>query len=751
MDLSLSVCFSTAGYSVVESADYLLVGFRVGAVDMLVKEVWNTSPLTRQDMAGYYAELSEVGKRYGCCYFRIVSHGGFLKEALEYELYGLTVSDETYLESLVSGRHVELFPHNEAAYRAIEQGFASHRIGTVVQATGTGKSYLIARYISRHPRERILVIAPGITILDEIRRAVGFPAAGVEYMTFQALTRRRGLNEIHKVDHILIDEFHHFGAEVWGDALQELIEENPEAYVLGTSATPVRPEGMIDTVDLYFEGNLFYELTLPQAWYYGILPVPVLVQSAYGLDGELNRLQRKLDRSSCSDRHRRKIQKKLDAARIDFNGALGVSEVIRKFLPESVHKLLVFCRDFSHLKEMKPKVNNWLTEAGYRTCVFEIHHGKSEKENRKTLEDFRETTDKLHLLFSINMLIEGLHVEGVDAVLFLRRTESYIVTLQQLGRCLNAGAGRNPVVLDFVNNLSGKSVYDVMTTDLEKLSRVPSPEGFEKIVDFKTMGFLSDIRLRVEEILAELEPWQVMYERLVDFHDKEQDWPSVTEGKLGLWCNTQRVAYKQGKLPEERILLLDTIGFEWSQQDSRWMQGYQALKTFLDTNGCWPKRKDGTVACWCFTQREMRKSGKLTKERIRKLDEIGFIWSQDLETEWTKTYEKLKRFLAQHNRFPKSSEGQLGEWCSTQRKMRRQNRISEERVELLDEIGFIWSPDQLWQENLQSVCNFYREYGRWPYCREGSLGCWCAVQRRDYKNGKLTEERKTRLKEAGFC
>ena len=35
-----------------------------------------------------------------CCYFRIVSHGGFLKEALEYELYGLTVSDETYLEVL---------------------------------------------------------------------------------------------------------------------------------------------------------------------------------------------------------------------------------------------------------------------------------------------------------------------------------------------------------------------------------------------------------------------------------------------------------------------------------------------------------------------------------------------------------------------------------------------------------------------------------------------------------------------------
>ena len=45
-----------------------------------------------------------------------------------------------------------------------------------------------------------------------------------------------------------------------GAALQEVIESNPQAYILGTSATPIRPEGMIDTVDLYFEGNLFMNL-----------------------------------------------------------------------------------------------------------------------------------------------------------------------------------------------------------------------------------------------------------------------------------------------------------------------------------------------------------------------------------------------------------------------------------------------------------------------------------------------------------
>lgn len=118
----------------------------------------------------------------------------------------------------------------------------------------------------------------------------------------------------------------------------------------------------------------------------------------------------------------------------------------------------------------------------------------------------------------------------MDAVLFLRRTESYIVTLQQLGRCLDAGSGKQPVVLDFVNNLSGKSVYDVMACHWERLSYLPSPHGFEGTTSFLATGYLSDIRLRIEEILAELEPWQIMYERLVEFHREENDWPSVTEG-----------------------------------------------------------------------------------------------------------------------------------------------------------------------------------------------------------------------------
>ncbi len=116
---------------------------------------------------------------------------------------------------------------------------------------------------------------------------------------------------------------------------------------------------------------------------------------------------------------------------------------------------------------------------------------------------------------------------------------------------------------------------------LERLSYLPSPHGFEGTTSFLATGYLSDIRLRIEEILAELEPWQIMYERLVEFHREENDWPSVTEGKLGLWCNTQRIAYKRGCLAKERCDQLDAIGFEWNQLDSKWMREYHALKVFF--------------------------------------------------------------------------------------------------------------------------------------------------------------------------
>ena len=206
----------------------------------------------------------------------------------------------------------------------------------------------------------------------------------------------------------------------------------------------------------------------------------------------------------------------------------------------------------------------------------------------------------------------------------------------------------------------------------------------------------------------------------------------------------------QVQAKEERRRQLELIGFEWNQLDSKWMKEYRALKVFFDTCGRWPKREDGPLATWCYTQRERRKNGRLSKERIRALDEIGFVWNQDLQREWMKNYEELKSFVGKYQRFPKSTEGNLGGWCHTQRKMHKLGKLSHDRWLLLDKIGFVWSAEQVWQGNFEQLRLFHNRQGRWPGCREGALGRWCTIQRRDYRKGNMSDERIVQLERIGF-
>uniref|UniRef100_UPI003AB50981 Helicase associated domain protein n=1 Tax=Parabacteroides goldsteinii TaxID=328812 RepID=UPI003AB50981 len=445
-----------------------------------------------------------------------------------------------------------------------------------------------------------------------------------------------------------------------------------------------------------------------------------------------------------------RIQDKIDFARLDFRGSLSASELIRRYLPKEVKKMLVFCKDKEDLQHMVPEVSNWLGQAGFETETFEIHNGLSNRENEKTLRRFRRETGKLHVLFSINMLIEGLHVEGVDAAMFLRRTESYVVALQQLGRCLKAGSDRHPVVLDFVNNLSGRSVYEAMSRELAYHPAIRAPKSFKGFMEFEVTGFLSDIRARVDDMLAELDAWPVMYERLIEYKEREGRWPQAAEGKLGNWCNTQRIARKKGTLSEDYILQLDRIGFEWEVQDSRWMQYYEELKIFITQMQRYPKKGENNLSIWCNTQRQGRKKGVLSEERIALLDRIGFVWEQDLDAQWIKNWEQVVFFYHQKGYWPKSNDGKLGSWCSTQRKFRKQGVLASDRIRMMDEAGFVWNTDDIWIENYEKLKLFYQEKHRWPTVRENKLGSWCFVQRRLFKNGKLLSWRKQMLESISF-
>ena len=49
-------------------------------------------------------------------------------------------------------------------------------------------------------------------------------------------------------------------------------------------------------------------------------------------------------------------------------------------------------------------------------------------------------------------------------------------------------------------------------------------------MEFEVTGFLSDIRARVDDMLAELDAWPVMYERLIEYKEREGRWRRQPKG-----------------------------------------------------------------------------------------------------------------------------------------------------------------------------------------------------------------------------
>ena len=138
---------------------------------------------------------------------------------------------------------VDLKPHNQEAYNKVKEAFETSNKTAVIHPTGTGKSYIAMKLIEENQGKKAIYLAPSVGIFTQLKT----PKGQTIKMTYQTLARLDD-EEIKKlgVDIIVLDEFHHCGAPVWGESVQKLIKANPKAKVLGLSATPIR----------YFDGNV---------------------------------------------------------------------------------------------------------------------------------------------------------------------------------------------------------------------------------------------------------------------------------------------------------------------------------------------------------------------------------------------------------------------------------------------------------------------------------------------------------------
>ncbi|KAL7538781.1 hypothetical protein ACHAXR_009317 [Thalassiosira sp. AJA248-18] len=140
---------------------------------------------------------------------------------------------------------------------------------------------------------------------------------------------------------------------------------------------------------------------------------------------------------------------------------------------------------------------------------------------------------------------------------------------------------------------------------------------------------------------------------------------------------------------------------------------------------------------------------------------------------WLSRYEELKRYKEEHGDFnvPMDHEHnkQLNAWVKTQKQQYKMlyegkpNHMSQARIDLLNEIGFIWSGekrDKFWHDRYNELRAFHAKHGttRIPdkYEAAPQLHTWVSLQRRqlkmckDGRHTKLTEERIRMLEAVGL-
>lgn len=143
--------------------------------------------------------------------------------------------------------------------------------------------------------------------------------------------------------------------------------------------------------------------------------------------------------------------------------------------------------------------------------------------------------------------------------------------------------------------------------------------------------------------------WENQYQNLVEYKAEHGDC-IVPRGyllnpKLASWVAEQRKQYKlfhrnqDTSMTQDRILLLDEIGFVWNAQEAAWEKKLNALASFYKKYRTWKVPIDHPtyqkLALWVKEQRRHRslkkqgKSSHMTAERIHRLEAIGFRFDRN--------------------------------------------------------------------------------------------------------------------------
>ena len=642
-----------------------------------------------------------------------------------------------------------LYDHNIESYEKIVESFEKENIVGIVHATGTGKSYNALQLALDNKDKKIIYITPSNGIIEHLKKIINdnqnldlkrdFP--NLEFRTYQSLINlsKEELSNL-PCELLILDEFHHLGAPVWGSRINTLIETHENIKVLGMTAYTIRDRNTPyerdmanpDTNEL-FSNKIVSRYDLCDAMIDGLLPKPIYKTAYTNLLEIEEHLESKINKLSQESTEYKEYTLILRNIKRRINDAPSIPNILKKTLKPN-GKYIYFCPPFSEegtndIETIKSQTLEYLKifteEKDIEIYTTTSDMGELGQKNRDAFYNDKDlkgqdTKNKLRIMFAINQYNEGVHAPNIDGVIMGRGTTSDIVYFEQLGRALSVRGN----TLEMYNKYETYSKEELINLCRQKDIPVKENISKEELIEKLIAPVVIDLTNNYEYI-KELESNLKDRVKEIQKHNGTN-----TIRKIKLFDTSFDIEIEKEDIFEMLKRLNEKLTMTWEDYYDLAKAYYEhhgdlEIKQTFKTNNGYEYDENGTINLGQWIERQRRRITP-ESEQGKKLLQIGMRFKNIRNRlSWEEMYNYAKKYYEHHgdlevsvkfktnNGYEYDENGtiNLGQWIFTQRKTLKQE--SKRRQKLL-QIGMRFENKikiLSWEEMYNYAKKYYEHHG----------------------------------------
>ncbi len=371
----------------------------------------------------------------------------------------------------------QLLEHNRITVEEVEYFIKNGEDCCVVNPCGSGKTYVMESIIENHNDKSFTIVTKQANA-NNYYKCKSDIFKNVKICTYNKVLNdfKTGNLEGYDTDFLFLDEAHYMGADKWFLALG-CIKKRFNPITIGFTATPKRfdQQGTDSTiVNEYFNGNSAGNFTSESLQKKGLFIEPECIVAYYNLDSEIESRLVKLENSDMTDIQKEAIRWELERIKNSWEQDSSPKVVINNHIKDYMYKvnnnrILVYSSDLKILKDNINLIKFIIKDMfpNKKVGIYEYTY----KSSRKVFDEFlKDNDDYIKILFSIDKIMETVHIDDLNIIFMMRPSISDRIIIQQYGRINNVKNKNKSLILDFVGNIDRLGSYSNLKDTRDILS-----------------------------------------------------------------------------------------------------------------------------------------------------------------------------------------------------------------------------------------------------------------------------------------